>query len=151
MLPNLRLHRKLTSDSTSKAKMFLEARFPTRIHHRVEECLRDFDKAPKKDVNDSSPEPMNTPVIEPEETLPELQPEARTRQRRRWDDLPLARVTRSHIPAANICSLSDEELIEVFCATAVKVFLARTGGPKVHEALESGIVDGIKYFPYARA
>ena len=27
----------------------------------------------------------------------------------------------------------------MFCATAVKVFLARAGGPKVHEALESGI------------
>ena len=111
----------------------------TRIHHRVEECLCDFDKAPEEDVNDSSPEPMNTPLIEPEETPPELQPEARTRQRRRWDDLPPARVTRSHTRAANLCSLSDDELTEVFCATAVKVFLARAGGPKVHEALESGI------------
>ena len=80
--------------------------------------------------------------MEPEEAPPELQSEARRRHQRRWDDLPPARVTRSQARvAANLCSLDDNELAEVFCASAVKVFLARAGGPTVQEALESGIRD----------
>ena len=114
----------------------------TRIHQRIEECMHDFDKPLEEDDNDSDENPMTTPLLETEETPPELQPEARRRNQRRWDNLPPPRITRSQARVgANLCSLSDDELVDMFCATAVKVFLARAGGPTVQEALESGIRD----------
>ena len=60
----------------------------TRIHNRIEECLVNFDNPPEEAVNDSATQPMNTPLMEPEEIPPELSTEQRQRTRKRWDNLP---------------------------------------------------------------
>ena len=44
----------------------------TRIHHRVEECLCDFDKPLEEIANDLTTEqPMTAPLMEPDEVFPQ--------------------------------------------------------------------------------
>ena len=51
----------------------------SRIHHRIEQCLCDFDKPLEEIANDSTTEqPMTAPLMEPDEVPPEL---TETRQR----------------------------------------------------------------------
>ena len=115
----------------------------TRIHRRVEECLCDFDKPLEKIANDSTTEqPMTAPLMEPDEVPPELTTETRQRIRKRWDNLPPPRVTRSRaLVDANLCTIDEDAYVDMVMATAVKVFLAKAGGPDVRQALSSGMRD----------
>ena len=102
-----------------------------------------FDNPPEEAVNDSATQPMNTPLMEPEEIPPELSTEQRQRTRKRWDNLPPPRVTRSRTQVeANLTTIAnDEVMIDAMVATAIEIFLARAGGPDVQQALNSAMRD----------
>ncbi len=116
----------------------------TRIHHRIEECLVNFDKPPEEPVNDSvNLQPMTTTLMEPEEVPQQLLTDVRKKVAKRWGNLPAPRITRSRAQkiAANLCLIDDDEYLDTLVSTTVKAFLARAGGPKVYQALDSSMRD----------
>ena len=81
-------------------------------------------------------------MAEPEEIPPTLQTATRVRRTKTWERLPAPRITRYvmyHLSAMS-CQVSENEIIKAY-SVAVKAYLARAGGPKVHEALRSRLRD----------
>ena len=112
---------------------------PTRIGRLLEGCWDITRMLNEGSTQDAQPQALIAPLTEPEEIPQELADEEDTQQRlrRKWDHLPppLSTRARNKIRAALAAYLrhpDNSALMESF-----KVMAAKTGGPKVAEALRS--------------